>query len=169
MGEFIVVVLIIGGIWWIVSLNNKYKATRIEEAFVIADMATGKNVSQAFIIGCLEIAHKHRERFGYNSVFAIFDEQSFVKNIYNIADILLCKVRVWTIKKYGKDTYNNIINNWNHNANHKLAGQYILDGISEILKQCEARGTCDMYQVTGLVFDTYSKIVRQIYNDYTRS
>lgn len=116
MGEFIVVVLIIGGIWWIVSLNNKYKATRIEDAFVIADMATGKNVSQAFIVGCLEIAAKHRERFKYNSVFATFDEQSFAKNTYNIADILLDKVRIWTIKKYGKDTYNDIINSWNYNA-----------------------------------------------------
>lgn len=53
--------------------------------------------------------------------------------------------------------------------NHKLAGQYILNGISEILKQCEAHGTCDMYKVFGLVFDTYSKIVQQIYNDYIGS
>ena len=166
---FIIVVFIIGGIWWIIGLNNKYKATHTKEAFVIADMATGKNVSQAFIIACLEIAHKHRKKFGHNSIFIIFDEQSFVKNIYNIADILLDKVKIWTIKKYGKDTYNNIINSWNYNANHKLAGQYILDGISEILRQCEAHGTCDMYRVPNLVFDTYSKIVQQIYNDYIRS
>ncbi|MGX3010195.1 hypothetical protein ACWIUD_01330 [Helicobacter sp. 23-1044] len=166
---FVIILLIAGGIWWLVSLNIKYNATRTEEAFLMADMTTGKNVSQAFIIGCIEITAKHRERYKYNSVFSIFDEQSFVKNAYNIADILLDKVRIWTIDKYGKDTYNSIIDSWKRNGNHKLAGQYILDGIREILNQCEAHRTCDMYKVNGLVFDTYNKIVKQIYNDYLTS